>query len=208
MGDLSRAQHLPPPPTEADTGTMNSDSLKNQFLIAMPQLEDPNFEHSITYIIEHNEEGAMGLTLNRPVNISYDDVLEDLGIECEILISQRHQVVAGGPVQTEAGFILHPALEAPFTSTLQLSTDLWLTTSRDILEAIADGKGPDQSLMALGYAGWTAGQLEEELAQNSWLTVPASAEIIFDVPFNERWKSAARSLGVDIQLLSGEAGHG
>ena len=187
---------------------MNSDSLKNQFLIAMPQLEDPNFEHSITYIIEHNEDGAMGLTLNRPVNISYDDVLEDLGIECEILIGQRHQVVAGGPVQTEAGFILHPALAAPFTSTVQLSTELWLTTSRDILEAIADGKGPSQSLMALGYAGWTAGQLEEELAQNSWLTVPASAEIIFDVPFDERWKSAARALGVDIQLLSGEAGHG
>lgn len=187
---------------------MNSDSLKHHFLIAMPQLDDPNFEHTLTYILEHNEAGAMGLTLNRPVDISFDDVLDDLGISSEILLSRQHQVVAGGPVQTDAGFILHPAQEQPFSSSVPLQSDIWLTTSRDILEAIARGEGPTHSLMALGYAGWGAGQLEEELAENIWLTVPASAEIIFDVPFAQRWQAAAKTLGVDINLLSGEAGHG
>lgn len=186
---------------------MNSDSLKNQFLIAMPQLEDPNFDHSITYILEHNEDGAMGLTLDRPVDIRLEDVLEEMGIELAGPLGSRHQVVAGGPVQIEAGFILHPPVELPYDSTVQLRTDLWLTTSQDILEHIAAGTGPTQSLMALGYAGWSAGQLEQELTQNSWLSVPASAEIIFDVPFELRWQTAARSLGVDITLLTSQAGH-
>tara|TARA_R110002073_G_scaffold68403_1_gene169964 strand:- start:80411 stop:81010 length:600 start_codon:yes stop_codon:yes gene_type:complete len=187
---------------------MNSDSLKHHFLIAMPQLEDPNFEHTLTYILEHNEEGAMGLTLNRPVDISFDDVLDDLGIDAETLLSRQHQVVAGGPVQTDAGFILHPAQEVPFSSSVPLQSGIWLTTSRDILEAIARGEGPAHSLMALGYAGWGAGQLEQEMAENIWLTVPASAEIIFDVPFAQRWQAAAKTIGVDIHLLSGQAGHG
>lgn len=186
---------------------MNSDSLKDQFLIAMPQLDDPNFEHSLTYILEHNEHGAMGLTLNRPVDIRYEDVLEDLGIEPNAPIGPGHQVVAGGPVEPDAGFILHPPVDTPYNSCVPLRDDLWLTTSRDILDAIACGEGPAQSVMALGYAGWTPGQLEQELAQNSWLTVPASAEIIFDVPFAQRWQTAARALGVDINLLSGQAGH-
>src|SRR5690606_918469 len=177
---------------------MNSDSLKDQFLIAMPQLDDPDFEHSLTYILEHNEHGAMGLTLNRPVDIRYEDVMEDLGIEVTVAIGPGHQVVAGGPVQPDAGFILHPPVDTPYNATIALRDDLCLTTSRDILDAIARGEGPAQSLMALGYAGWTPGQLEQELAQNSWLTVPASAEIIFDVPFAQRWQTAARALGVDI----------
>lgn len=186
---------------------MNSDSLKDQFLIAMPQLEDPNFEHSLTYILEHNEHGAMGLTLNRPIDLHYDEVMEDLGITPTAPVGPHHQVVMGGPVQTEAGFILHPPLETPFTSSVALRPDLWLTTSRDVLEAIARGEGPRRSLMALGYAGWGPGQLEQEMAQNSWLSVPASAEIIFEVPFAQRWQTAARALGVDINLLSGQAGH-
>lgn len=187
---------------------MDSDSLKNQILIAMPQLEDPNFDHSITYILEHNEDGAMGLTLNRPVAISYEDVLEDMGIHLTTAIGPRHRVVAGGPVQMEAGFILHPPMaQSDYASTIVLRPDLSLTTSRDILEDIAAGKGPEQSLMALGYAGWSAGQLESELVQNSWLSVPASSEIIFDVPFDLRWQTAARSLGIDIHLLSSQAGH-
>jgi len=186
---------------------MDSDSLKNQILIAMPQLEDPNFDHSISYILEHNEDGAMGLTLNRPVSIGYEEVLEDMGIALHAPIGARHRVVAGGPVQMEAGFILHPPVQAQYDSTAVLTPELWLTTSQDILEAIAAGKGPDQSLMALGYAGWSAGQLEQELVANSWLSVPASTEIIFDVPFDLRWQTAARSLGIDIHLLSGQAGH-
>lgn len=192
---------------------MNSACLKNHFLIAMPQLDDPNFEHSVTYILEHNEDGAIGLMLNRPVSISYTDVLEDLGIvtkgiETEIQLSRQHQIVAGGPVQTEAGFILHPTPESHYNASTALQQGLWLTTSKDILEAIAEGTGPSQSLMALGYAGWSPGQLEQELAQNSWLSIPASTDIIFDVPFELRWQAAAQSLGVDIRLLSGEAGHG
>ena len=186
---------------------MNSDSLKNQILIAMPQLEDPNFDHSITYILEHNEDGAMGLTLNRPVDISYEDVLEDMDIEATAPIGVRHRIVVGGPVQQEAGFILHPPTDTPYESTVPLLGDLYLTTSRDLLVDIAAGKGPSQSLMALGYAGWSAGQLEAELAQNSWLSVAASTEIIFDVPFELRWQTAARSLGIDINLLSSQAGH-
>src|SRR5690606_13877390 len=129
------------------------------------------------------------------------------GVQTCALPISGHQVVAGGPVERDAGFILHPPVDTPYNSCVPLRDDLWLTTSRDILDAIACGEGPAQSVMALGYAGWAPGQLEQELAQNSWLTVPASAEISFDVPFAQRWQTAARALGVDINLLSGQAGH-
>lgn len=188
---------------------MTFESLRHQLLIAMPQLEDPNFAHTVTYILEHNENGAMGLMVNRPVNITWDDVLEDMGIEPTERVSAHHQIVLGGPMQNEAGFILHP--EHPqrrYGSSIQLQDDLWLTTSRDIIEDIARGEGPSRSLLALGYSGWGAGQLEQELAQNSWLSVPASLEVMFEVPFDMRWHAAARTLGVDMRLMSGQVGHG
>jgi putative transcriptional regulator len=186
---------------------MENDSLKNQLLIAMPQLLDPNFEHTLSYIVEHSEEGAMGLTLNRPVDLEIDDILEDLEIELKVPLGAEHQVVSGGPVQPEAGFILHPPTERVWQSSVPLQDGLWLTTSRDILEAIAAGEGPERSLTALGYAGWGAGQLEQEMADNAWLSTEATLEVIFRVPFSDRWQAAANQLGVDMALISTQAGH-
>lgn len=186
---------------------MNEQSLKNQLLIAMPQMLDPNFEHTLTYIVEHSEEGAMGITINRPMDLEIDDILEDLDIEIRVALGAEHQVVSGGPVQQEAGFILHPPTEQVWQSSIPLQDGLWLTTSRDVLEAIARGEGPDRSLTALGYAGWGEGQLEKEMADNAWLSTPASLELIFRVPFPERWHAAARQLGVDMSLISTQAGH-
>lgn len=188
---------------------MKPESLRHQILIAMPQLDDPSFAHTVTYVLEHNENGAMGLTLNRPVNLTWQDILEDMEIESAGRVSPRHQVVLGGPIQSEAGFILHPEFpERSYSSSVQLQDDLWLTTSRDIIEDIAAGKGPSSSLLALGYSGWGAGQLEQEMAHNSWLSVPASLEVMFEVPFDMRWHAAARTLGVDMSLMSPQVGHG
>lgn len=187
---------------------MNTESLKHQLLIAMPQLEDPNFHHSVTYLIEHNDEGAMGLTINRGVEATLHDVLEDLEIELAKPLSSHHTVVVGGPVQPSAGFILHPPMEQTFDSTVALADDLWLTTSQDILEAIACGNGPEKSLLALGYAGWGPGQLEQELSQNAWLSAPVTGtDIFFDTPLADRWHLAASRLGVDLNLISTGVGH-
>lgn len=185
---------------------MSYPSLKNHFLIAMPQLADPNFHHSVTWVVEHNADGAMGLTVNRPSSLSLDDILADLGIEHEALPG-RHQVVQGGPMRPETGFILHPDTGDHWNASQLLMDGIRLTTSRDILEAIAEGKGPDRSLTVLGYAGWGPGQLEQEILDNSWLSVPAEPATLFEVPISERWQTAANTLGVDIRLLSGDAGH-
>ena len=187
---------------------MNETSLAQQLLVAMPQLADPSFEHTVTYIIEHNAEGAMGITLNRPISLSLGEILHDLEIETTRPVSGRHQVVCGGPVQPEAGFILHPPESHGWDSTIELLDGLCLTTSRDILEAIGRGEGPSSSLIALGYAAWGPGQLEQELADNAWLSTPASLELIFEVPFAQRWQAAARQLGVDMSLISTQSGHG
>lgn len=187
---------------------MENESLKNQLLIAMPQMLDPNFEQTLTYIVEHSDEGAMGITINRPVDMRIEDILEDLEIELKVPLGASHQVVSGGPVQPEAGFILHPPTEKVWQSSVPLQDDLWLTTSRDVLEAIAAGEGPGHSLTALGYAGWDAGQLEQEMADNAWLCTPASLELIFRIPFSDRWQAAANQLGVDMHLISTQAGHG
>ena len=181
-------------------------SLANHFLIAMPQLADPNFFHSVTYICEHNEDGALGLVINRPLDLQLHEVFEQMGISADNCTHLDEPVYIGGPVQQERGFILHTPVgqwesSAPITDTLSI------TTSRDILEAIARDQGPDQTLIALGYAGWGAGQLEQELADNAWLSGPAEPGIIFSTPVEERWKAAAGLLGVDLDLLSGDAGH-
>lgn len=185
---------------------MENSPLKHQLLVAMPQMADPDFEHSVTYIVEHSSEGAMGLTLNRPVQISLGDILSDMDIEIEVPPSERHRVVAGGPIQQEAGFVLHSAATRWHASTV-LSDGLILTTSRDILEAIAIGEGPEQSLICLGYAGWDAGQLEQELVDNAWLSTPASRELVLDTPFEQAWHAAAARIGVDMSLIATQAGH-
>ncbi|MDX1802750.1 MAG: YqgE/AlgH family protein [Alcanivorax sp.] len=185
---------------------MDNSSLKHQLLVAMPHMADPNFEHSVTYIVEHSSEGAMGLTLNRPVQVSLGDILSDMDIEIEVPPSERHRVVAGGPVQQEAGFVLHGA-DTHWHSSVPLSDGLMLTTSRDVLEAIAVGEGPERSLICLGYAGWEPGQLEQELVDNAWLSSPASRKLVLETPFEQCWQAAAAALGVDMSLMTSQAGH-
>lgn len=180
--------------------------LTNQFLLAMPTLEDPNFHRTLTYVCEHSEHGAMGLVVNRPLAITVGEVLRHLEIEPDAGDLAQQPVYQGGPVETERGFILHAPL-GRWEGTLQLDDDLGVTTSRDILEAMARGEGPERALVTLGYSGWGAGQLEAEVAQNAWLTCPASRDILFDVPPEERLVTAAARMGVDLDLLSSDTGH-
>ena len=183
-----------------------SASLKNQLLIAMPNLEDPNFSRTVTYICEHGEHGAMGIVLNRPTELRLTDVLQHMDIADDLGAAGEQIVYLGGPVEEERGFVLHTHT-APGDSTLAVDDQISITTSRDILEAMAKGDGPNKTLVALGYAGWGAGQLERELQENAWLSGPAESSILFDLPAEERWEAAARLLGVDVNLLSSEAGH-
>jgi len=183
-----------------------STSLTNHFLIAMPGLQDPNFSRTVTYVCEHTEQGAMGIVINRPMDIRLGEVLEQLDIASGDRGVLDALIYLGGPVQPDRGFVLHTTGEG-FDSTLSITAEISVTTSRDVLEAIADGKGPDRRLVALGYAGWGGGQLEEEMSANSWLSGPADEEIIFSLPADARWQAAAQLLGVDLNLLSGEAGH-
>jgi putative transcriptional regulator len=181
-------------------------SLKNQLLIAMPSLEDPNFSRTVTYICEHGEHGAMGIVLNRPTDLCLTDILNHMEIEGGMGKAGEQIVYLGGPVEEERGFVLHTHTE-PWDSTLVINDEISITTSRDILEAMARGDGPGQTLVALGYAGWGAGQLERELQDNAWLSGPVEQSILFDLPAEDRWEAAARVLGVDVNLLSSEAGH-
>jgi putative transcriptional regulator len=181
-------------------------SYTNHFLIAMPGMADPNFSSSVTLICEHNQNGAMGIVINRPSEHSLADLFAQLSIDDYDDKIGEQPIMHGGPVTPERGFVLHKAAGA-WESSMTLSEDLQVTLSRDILEEIAAGRGPQRFLVALGYAGWEQGQLEEEVLANSWLTVPASAEIVFDAPFSQRWTLAARQLGFDISHLSSDAGH-
>jgi putative transcriptional regulator len=180
--------------------------LKHHFLIAMPHMGDPNFAQALIYLIDHSEQGAMGLVVNRPNGLSLADVMHQLRPDSEP-DARCHglPIYAGGPVQTERGFVLHPAAHQ-FQATLTLG-ELGLTTSQDVLFAIADGEPPAQHFIGLGYAGWGAGQLEQELIDNVWLTCPAEADILFELPAEQRLQAAAGRLGVDLALLSAQAGH-
>jgi len=182
------------------------DSLSNQMLIAMPGMADPNFNSTVTLICEHNDDGALGIVINRPMNLKLGGLFDQLSLDEPDQSAAKAQVVDGGPVGRERGFVLHNP-GAKFESSVAVSTDIQLTLSRDVLDAMAAGSGPDKSLVALGYAGWEAGQLEQEMLHNTWLNVPASPDIIFDVPFTERWSVAAEIIGVDISQISPHAGH-
>lgn len=183
-----------------------SDSLRDHFLLAMPCLSEGIFSHSITYICEHGESGAMGIVINQPLDLSVGEVFEHLQIDSLRDFSEM-PVMAGGPVQIDHGFVLHRGCEAVWEASLKVTEEITMTTSRDILRAIAHGSGPDEHLIALGYAGWSAGQLEQELAENSWLSLPADSDIIFSTPVEQRLCNAAAQLGIDMNLISGEAGH-
>ena len=181
-------------------------NLTNQFLIAMPTLADPNFHRTVTYMCAHSDEGAMGIVINRPTELKLADVLDQMSIPLSDDTVSDMPVLQGGPVCRERGFVLHqPAGE--WDSTLRVSDEIGIATSRDILSEIAEGRGPEHSLIALGYAGWGAGQLEQEVLDNAWLSGPISNTILFDLPYEERWASAARLLGVDPERLSGQVGH-
>lgn len=186
--------------------SMDTASLTNHFLIAMPQLDDPNFFRSVTYLCQHDAEGAMGIIINQPLDMTLAEILQHLEIDNEDEAIGQQPIFFGGPVQQDRGFILHQPSKN-WEGTLFVSDEIALTTSSDILKDIAHHAGPKQSFVALGYAGWGQGQLERELAQNAWLSVPASAEIIFDTPVEKRWSAAASLLGIDLQLLSDDIGH-
>jgi putative transcriptional regulator len=183
--------------------------LTNHLLIAMPNLDDPHFAQTVTYVCMHNDDGAMGIVINRPINgIDVGQVLEHMNIESNNPLVERMPIFDGGPVQKERGFVLHEP-SGRWDAMLMLQESVAITTSQDILQAMAKGEGPEKSLIALGYAGWSAGQLEQEMLDNTWLSIPVSDnDIIFTVPIENRWKAAAFKLGVDLNLLSTQAGHG
>lgn len=185
---------------------MDQDFLTNQFLVAMPALEDPNFRESVTYICEHNAQGALGIVINRPTNVVLGDILKQLAIEPGDRKAADTPIYNGGPVQPERGFVIHEP-QGGWESTLKIGARIGITTSKDVLAAMARGAGPEKALVALGYAGWGAGQLEEEIKSNSWLSTPADMRIVFEVPVEQRWQAAAKLLGVDLSLLSGDSGH-
>lgn len=190
---------------EGAKGGGGMDSLQHHFLLATPGMDGGFFSRTVTYLCDHNQDGAMGLVINRPLDVSTLEIFEQL----EITVSERachHDVHLGGPVQMEHGFILHQG-DQSWNSSVRVADDIWISTSRDILEAIAQCRGPERFMIALGYAGWAPGQLEEELARNCWLTVPASSDILFDSPAEQRLSQASQRLGIDIDLMFSGIGH-
>ena len=186
---------------------MSSVDLTNHFLIAMPSMADPYFAKSLTYICEHNDQGALGIVVNRPIDMTLQALFERLSLNLKkrSMLSDA-PIYFGGPVQTDRGFVLHvPAGE--WQSTLKVRDAIGLTTSKDILEAVGRGEGPAKMLVTLGYSGWSAGQIEHELTQNAWLTVEAKDAIIFDLPAEERLAAAMKLLGLDYARLADQAGH-
>jgi putative transcriptional regulator len=184
--------------------------LTNQFLIAMPGMLDERFGGTVVYLCEHNENGALGLVINRPIDIKLRNLFEKVELKLDRRELAEQPVYFGGPVQTERGFVLHEKLgegQGPYNSTLSIPGGLEMTTSKDVLEAMADGSGPAKVLVTLGYSGWQAGQLEDELGRNGWLTVDADHKIIFDTPIEKRYDRALSLLGFDPRMLSQEAGH-
>lgn len=172
----------------------------------MPGMQDPNFSTTVTLICEHNDDGALGIIINRPLTLKLGGLFAQLCVEEPGSDTASSPVLSGGPVGTERGFVLHDKSQS-FENTLVVSDDIQLTLSRDVINAMAAGEGPDKTLVAVGYAGWEPGQLEYEMLANSWLSVPATPELVFETPFAERWDSAARTLGIDIAQMSSDAGH-
>lgn len=181
--------------------------LQNHFLIAMPVMQEQHFAHAVIYLCVHNEEGAMGIVINRPMlDLNMGEIMQQMNIPLQIDSLRQAPVLLGGPVQPERGFLVHtPA--SRWQSTLSVTDDIAVTSSQDILQALANGEGPQSFLMALGFAGWSEGQLEQEIANNAWLTVPADPKILFESPFEDRWDLAGGLLGFNMDDLSDEVGH-
>ena len=185
---------------------MSQFRLINQFLIAMPSLNDPNFSRSVTYICQHNDEGAMGIVINQPLQLTLGEVLSDLDLPTSQEDTRDRAVFLGGPVQCERGFVLHQPV-GEWEATLNVSDEIGVTASRSILASIANGQGPKNSIVALGYAGWGPGQLDDEIQANGWLSVPADDTIVFGNDLAGKWQSAVAKLGIDANFLSSESGH-
>ena len=190
-------------------------NLTHHFLIAMPGLEDPSFAGSVVYMCEHSERGALGLVINKPTDINLKNLFDKVDLPLGRNDLARTPVLQGGPVQTERGFVLHEAVhaegadasESVYASTMTIPGGLEMTTSKDVLEAIATGAGPRKVLVSLGYSAWGEGQLESELGENSWLTVDADLAVIFDTPIEQRYEKALSLLGLQAWMLSAGAGH-
>ena len=187
----------------ADSASVN---LTNHFLIAMPGVDDAIFSKSVVFVCEHSPRGALGLVINKPADMDLKALFEKIDLPLQRADLQASRVFQGGPVQTERGFVLHQPLGS-WQSSLAISDELGMTTSKDILQAVAEGQGPERFFITLGYAGWSAGQLESELAQNAWLTVEADPNVIFNLPAEQRYEAALKLLGIDMAMLSDEAGH-
>lgn len=180
--------------------------LANQLLVALPALDDPHFARSVALICQHDGDGAMGVVVNRGSEYTLGDVFEQMGIEGARDDLRGQIVLAGGPVHPERGFVLHDG-DRSWDSSLSIADGLFVTTSRDVLEAMARGDGPARATVALGCAGWGAGQLEHELTEHSWLTVPADAQLLFETPLDDRWQAAAGRIGVDMTRIADHSGH-
>ncbi|MDD5215844.1 MAG: YqgE/AlgH family protein [Methylococcales bacterium] len=180
--------------------------LNNQFIVAMPTLIDSRFSHAAIYLCQHNADGALGIVINRESNMKLKEIFMQMDIPIGSLTAADAPVYFGGPVQQERGFVLHTT-GGKWAITMPISDTMSLTTSRDIIEAIARGEGPERYFVALGYAGWGRGQLEQEMLSNSWLNAPFGEPILFDTPIDLRWKMAASQIGIDINQLTVGAGH-
>lgn len=186
--------------------TTSSYNLTGHFLIAMPSLDDGFFNHAVTYICEHDESGSFGIIINQQTDITLKQVAKEMKITTDSDYNENQSIFIGGPVDQGRGFILHRP-PGEWQSSLKVNEDIALTTSKDILQAIVNNQGPADCIVALGYAGWSPGQLENEMANNTWLSCPADEQIIFNTPIEERWQAAARLIGIDLSLLSNDAGH-
>ena len=181
-------------------------NLTNHFLMAMPNMADPNFGGSVVFIAEHSPKGALGLVINRPMELNLQSLFERIDLRLEIAPLADSPVLFGGPVQTDRGFVLHSP-QGSWGSTVTVGDEVALTSSKDVLEAVAKGDGPLRLIVTLGYSGWGPGQLEDEIVRNSWLTVPADPAVIFDTPAEERLSRAFGLLGINPAFLSAAAGH-
>jgi putative transcriptional regulator len=195
-----------------DFFTEDVSHLANQLLIAMPGMMDDQFAGTVVYVCEHNPQGAIGLVVNRPTNLELKDLFDRIELKLEIAPLEKQPVYLGGPVQTERGFVLHPqADDIRYSSSLTVPGGLAMTTSKDVLEAVSTGQGPEQFLMTLGYAGWSAGQLEDEISKNGWLNVSTNLDdikkIIFETPYEQRYEKVMNIIGIDPSHLSGDVGH-
>ena len=186
---------------------MESTSLTGHFIIAMPSLNESYFDQSVTFICEHDENGAFGIVINHQTSITFEEIISEINITPDLPTTHHHNIFVGGPVQQDRGFILHKADQNKWASTMKVTDNISLTTSGDILKAIANDRGPKENIITLGYAGWGPGQLEREFLQNAWLNCPADEKIIFNTPIEQRFQAAANIIGVDMSTISNDSGH-